>query len=431
MEVYHNIKVVDKNISPQIMAAACPNINQEQINNLLQAVKEGLLAFSVTVGLNVIKTMMEEEVTQYVGPKGKHNSERKAYRHGKEQGQIVLGGRKVKIEHPRVRTIDGKELVLQTYKMFHDEDILGQMAMERMLYGLSTRQYSKGLEPVGSSLDVKDISKSTISRHFIERTKTALSEMLTRRLDSLDIVALYIDGVVMADHTVIVAMGLDSDGYKHILGLWEGATENATICKQLLTDLVDRGLCSDKGLLVIIDGSKVLRAAVRDTFGQNALVQRCQVHKKRNVLDHLPENQHDWVKRKLDKAWNIEDASRAEKELKALANELHKDYPGAAASLLEGLEETLTVKRLGLPDLLTRTLSSTNPIESAFDIVRSLSRNVKRWKNGEQVLRWSAAGLLEAEKHFHRINGYKDIPILREALSWNIDGIKSHEGALA
>lgn len=236
------------------MAAACPNINQEQINDLLQAVKEGLLAFSVTVGLNVIKVMMKEEVTKYVGPKGKHNSERKTYRHGKEQGQVVLGGRKVKIEHPRVRTI----------------------------------------------------------------------------------------------------------------------------CKQLLTDLVDRGLCSDKGLLVIIDGSKALRTAVRDIFGQKALVQRCQVHKKRNVLDHLPENQHDWVKRKLDKAWSMEDASRAEKELKAWANELQKDYPGAAASLLEGLEETLTVKRLRLSDLLTRTLSSTNPIESAFDIVRSLSRNIKR-----------------------------------------------------
>lgn len=194
---------------------------------------------------------------------------------------------------------------------------------------------------------------------------------------------------------------------------------------------MDRGLCSDKGLLVIIDGSKALRAAVRDIFGQNALVQRCLVHKKRNVLDHLPENQRDWVKHKLDKAWDMEDASRAEKELKALANELQKDYPGAAASLSEGLEETLTVKRLGLSDLLTRTLSSTNPIESAFDTVRSLSRNVKRWKNGEQVLRWSAAGLLETEKHFHRINGYKDMPILREALSRNIDGIKPHEGAMA
>jgi transposase-like protein len=220
----------------------------------------------------------------------------------------------------------------------------------------------------------------------------------------------------MGEHTVVVALGITAGGEKQVLGLWEGATENATVCRALLEDLIARGFEVDRGMLLVIDGSKALRAAVRDVLGQAAVVQRCQVHKKRNVLEHLPEKEREAVGKKLDAAWRQTDYDNALRMLKRLADDLEVRHPGAAASLREGLEETLTVVRLGLPELLARSLRSTNCIESAFDKVRGYAHHVKRWRNGRQVLRWSAAGLLAAEKGFNRIKGYRLLPMLAVAL---------------
>lgn len=389
---------------------------QLSLLDVLEATKDGLMALAVQTGLRVMEIMMEEEVNALVGPKGKHNAERKAVRHGTEKGSVVLGGRKVAVKKVRVRSVDGHEIPLETYRAFQDPMLLTQAALERMIHGLSTRNYAHGLEPVGEELESSGTSKSTVSRRFIAGTKKLLAELMHRRLDGRRYVALIIDGIVMEEHTVVAALGIDTEGKKQMLGVWHGATENAAVCKALLSDLVERGLKTDDGILVVIDGSKALRAAVRDVLGDTALVQRCQVHKERNVLEHLPEKQREWVKKRLREAWRHENEQDALAALRRLAGQLEKAYPGAAASLREGLEETVTVIRLGVPELLQGTLRSTNAIESANEQVRIVSRNVKRWQNGEQVLRWAAAGFLEAEKKFRTVKGYRQIPMLMKAL---------------
>jgi transposase-like protein len=386
------------------------------LEDLAQQVREGLLAFSVAIGLQVMERMMAEEVTALVGPKGKHQPGRTAVRHGKEDGQVVLGGRKVAVKRPRVRTTDGQEVALESYQRFQDPALLGAAALERMLHGLSCRRYGHGLEPVGQNLEPIGTSKSAVDRRFIAQTRQALEEVMKRPLSGHRYPVLMLDGIEMGEHTVIVALGADGVGQKHLLGLWEGATENAAVCKALLADLVDRGLDTSEGILVVIDGSKALESAVKKTWGRQAVIQRCQVHKKRNVLDHLPEQQRPLVSRQLDRAWREPDAEVALDKLKKLAATLKTEHPGASASILEGLEETLTVNRLGLPPRLARSLRSTNAIESLNASIRDASRNVKRWRNGEQALRWAAAASLDAEKRLRRLYGYRDMPILIAAL---------------
>jgi transposase-like protein len=362
-----------------------------------------------------MQQMLAEEVAAIVGPRGKHNPSRRASRHGTEDGSVVLGGRRVAIKRPRARTTDGKEVQLETYEAFQDENLLTTLALERMIHGLSTRRYEHGLEPVGTGLPAKGTAKSTVSRRFVQATKKALAELMARPLDQQRYLVLMIDGVEMADHTVVVVLGITADGQKQVLGLREGATENAAVCRALLSDLVERGLQADEGILVVIDGAKALKAAVKKVFGDQAAIQRCLAHKKRNIQDHLPEKEQVWVGRKLDQAWQETDYNRALEAIKRLAS---------------SLEETLTVIRLGLPERLRRTLRTTNAIESTFDKVRVATRNVKRWRNGQQVLRWAAAGLLDAEKGFRRIKGYKELPILaaalrKQALPESPTGVKS------
>lgn len=385
---------------------------------LRDGVKTHLLAMTVRAGLQVMHWMFEEELEAKVGPKGKHDPKRQASRHGTDDGEVVLGGRKLRIRRPRARTRDGKEVVLETYRQFQEEDPLNEAVVERMLRGVATRGYAGTLESLRPEEEqaVTSVSKSAISRRFRRMTAERVRELLQRPLDALDLVAVVIDGVVVADHTVVAAIGVDIEGRKHLLGLWEGATENAAVCKALLDNLVERGLNATRGLLVVIDGSKALRRAVRDVLGPQAVVQRCQVHKLRNVLDHLPKEKHLWVRRKMAAAWAEPDAVQAEASLRALADALEREHPGAAASLREGLEETLTINRLGLSATLRRHLRSTNIIESAISMARATARRVKRWRNGEQVLRWAAAGLLEAEARFRRLGGYRDLPLLRAAL---------------
>lgn len=395
----------------------------EEVLSYLSAIqwdaKAGLLGLAYSTGLATLQAMMQAEVQKLVGPRGHHNSQRTAYRHGVERGCVTFGGRKVNVTKPRVRSMTGKELTLRTYEQFKKEDALETAAMERLLYGLSTRTYAKGLEIVG---EPRGIARNSISRRLIKGTRKALEELLTRRLDDRRYVALFIDGHGLGEHTVITVMGLDSEGRKHVLGLREGATENATVCKALLAELVERGLDSSRGLLAVIDGSKALCAAVKAVFGPQALVQRCQVHKMRNVLDHLPNNMQSNVKQQITQAYLQTDAPRAKRLLENLARNLEHDYPSAAASLREGLEETLTVMRLQIPGLLKRTLKSTNPIESIFDVTARYTRNVKRWSNGDMALRWMAAALREAEKQFRRVKGYQEIPALISALAGFIAG---------
>ncbi len=396
-----------------------PACMQEALGELVSAAREGLLALSVGVGLGVLAELMEEEVVQVVGAKGKHDPERVAVRHGHQPGEVTLGGRRVAVERPRVRSADGtNELPLRTYRHFADRDPLSRLILERMLAGVSTRRYRRTQEPVGEKVEqrARSTSKSSVSRAFVERTRQALGELMARRLDDVRLAVLMLDGIGLKGRTNIVALGITTEGVKIPLGLWEGSTENATVATALLSDLVERGLDPEQGLLFVIDGSKALRKAIRAVFGERAPVQRCARHKERNVLEHLPERDRPAVKRRLGAAWAEHDHDRALDRLQTLAGELERTHPGAASSLREGIAETLTLTRLGIDGSLKRTLASTNPCESMIEYVRRTSRNVKRWSSGEMALRWTAAGMLEAERQFRRIIGYRDLAKLALAI---------------
>ena len=394
------------------------------LRELAGTAKEGLLAFAVGIGLAVLGELFEAEVVRLAGAKGKHDADRRAYRHGHEPRQVTLGGRRVQVNKPRVRSVDDEEIELRTFRTFATRDLLNEAALGRMLAGLSTRRYSAGLESVGQ-VEALATSKSAISHRFIQGTEQKLAELFGRDLSQLDLVAIFVDGVEIAEHCVVVALGIDAAGHKHPLGLWEGSTENKTVCNALLGNLIERGLHVEQPRLFVIDGGKAIRAAVLSTFGTYAVIHRCREHKRRNVLEHLPQAERMFVSRKLNKAWSETDARRAEAQLRALAKQLETKHPGAAASLLEGLEETLTVTRLGLSGSLLDTFKSTNPIESMISIARDVTGNVKRWKNGKMVVRWMAAGLLDAEKRFRRVKGCRDMPMLRVALRRHHQGIES------
>jgi transposase-like protein len=397
---------------------AIPERVSVAMSEIVENMHEGLLALAVGAGLQVMQALMEADVSTLAGPKGKHNMVRMAVRHGRERGSVTLGGRRVPITRPRVRAADGSgEVAIASYELFSSTELLGKMALERMLAGLSTRRYPVGLEPVGGQVDEKSsaTSKSAVSRRFVAMTETALAELLSRDLSGLDLVALMIDGVHFAESCCVVALGIDIEGTKHPLALVEGSTENATLVSGLLVDLRERGLDVTRPMLVGIDGSKALRKAVLDVL-DHPVIQRCQLHKIRNVKDHLPQRLRSSVGRKMTDAYHAASALEAEAALLALAKELDRTHPGAAASLREGLEDTLTVLRLGVPPTLARTLRSTNTIESMISVCREHSANVKRWRDGQMALRWCAAGMVEAGKQFRRVNGHLHLPALRAAL---------------
>ena len=412
----HAVEVVTPG---QAAERALPEEVQLSLAEIAGAAKEGLLALAVGTGLAVLHEAMEHEVTGLAGPKGRHDAEREAYRHGHTGGEVTLGGRRVGVERPRVRASDGSgELGLATYRHFAAEDPLSRVVLERMLAGVSARRYARTQEPVGEQVEAaaRSTSKSAVSRRVVERTREALEELMSRRLDDIQLAALMIDGLDLDERCNVVALGITRDGTKVPLGLWEGSTENATVASALLADLQDRGLDVTQGVLVVIDGAKALAKAVRHVLGAGAVVQRCQRHKERNVLDHLPERERPWVRRKLRAAWEDPDHRSALAALDALARQLDTTHPGAAGSLREGMAETLTVTRLGLRGRLKATLASTNPCESMIEIVRRTQRNVKRWRSGEMRLRWTAAGMLEAEQQFRRIRGHRELPLLLAAL---------------
>ena len=399
-------------------ATAIPERVSVAMTEIAENMGEGLLALAVGAGLQVMHALMEADVTALAGPKGRHDPARTAVRHGRECGSVTLGGRRVPVTRPRVRAAGGAgELPIASYELFSSTEILGKMAMEKMLAGLSARRYPVGLEPVGEAVTEKSsaTSKSAVSRRFVAMTETALAELLSRDLSGLDLVALMIDGVHFAESCCIVAMGIGIDGVKHPLALVEGSTENATLVTDLLVNLRGRGLNVTRPMLVGLDGSKALRKAVLDVL-DHPVIQRCQLHKVRNVKDHLPQRLRSSVGSKMTDAYHAGSALEAEAALLALAKELDRTHPGAAASLREGLNETLTVLRLNVPPTLARTLRSTNCIESMISVCRDHAANVKRWRDGQMALRWCAAGMIEAGKQFRRVNGHLHLPSLRAAL---------------
>jgi putative transposase len=399
----------------------------DQLELFAAQMRQGLLAASVAIGLGVMGELVDAEVTDVAGPKGKHDSNRTVYRHGTEDGKVTLGGRRIPVRRPRVRTVaeaNGveREVHLESYDTFASVDLLADHMVASMLAGLSGRRYHAALEPVGETVEAaaSGTSQSSVSRRFITATAERLAEFRSRPLDDRRWLIVFIDGFDFAGHTMVGALGVTGDGTKVPLGVVEGSTENASVVRGLIAGLRDRGLDATDGILFVLDGGKALHKAVHDVFGDHAVIARCRVHKERNVMDHLPETERPWVRRKLRAAWVNPNADEAEAALRALANQLDKVNPDAAGSLREGLAETLTVTRLGVTGALLRTVMSTNPVESMIEIVRAHARNVKRWQPGDMRLRWAAAGMLAASLQFRRVKGYRQLPKLAAALRHTI-----------
>src|SRR4030095_5981632 len=360
-------------------------------------------------GLQVMELLMQEEVRELVGERSQRQAERTANRWGNEQGYCVVMGQKVPIQRPRVRTVEDKEVRLGSYEMFHRGEPLTETVWEKLMLGLSTRKYDQA---VRQFTEAYGLEKSAISEHFIEASRAELKDMLESRLDKIRLCALLIDATPFEGQQMVAALGIGQDGRKTVLGIRQGATENATVVGELLGDLMSRGLDFTEPRLYVLDGGKALTTAVKKYAGESAAIQRCQVHKRRNVLDHLPDEPHAGGARELTAAYALEDYAAAKQALHQLHRELMDLNPSAARSLGEGMEETLTVHRLHVPIPLRQTLASTNVIESAFSIVEVVCRNVTRWHGGDMRCRWGGAGLLVAQQKFRRITGYKQIPAL-------------------
>ena len=365
-------------------------------------------------GLQLLRAILENEVTQRVGPPHRPNPSGGCVRWGKQPGYVVFAGQKVPLERPRVRTREGQEVDLQSYRQLQQDGKLQRAVREGVVAGLSTRNYRRAVERV---VEGYGIEKSSVSRQFVAASSNQLRSLCERRLEDLHLVVLMIDGIHFGGQVLVVALGIAESGEKHVLGVWQGATENTTVVTGLLEDLVDRGLDRQRRYLVVIDGSKALRAEVERVFGEQAEVQRCQVHKRRNVKEYLPENCQRDYDRRMRNAYAMSSYTDAKAALEKIFRQLERINPSAARSLEEGLEETLAVHRLGIGGVLRRKLTTTNAIESCLSTVQQVARNVKRWREGDQPLRWTATGLLEAEKKFRRIKGYQEILVLKERLN--------------
>ncbi len=383
---------------------------------LAKLVREDLREFVVSQGMQALSSMLEEERTALCGPRYEHNAERTCSRGGYAPGELVMGGRRVSVQRPRVRGRDGCELPLPSWGAFCDEDPLDERAVKQMLIGVSTRRYKDSLEPLGGELAERGTSKSAVSRRWVQRTSKQVDRWLARPLHDIDVVVGMIDGICVADRVFLVALGIDIDGKKHVLGVREGATENSTSCRALLCDLRDRGLSTEKKTLFVLDGSKALARAVRDVYDHKAVIQRCQVHKTRNVLDELPESMRESVRSLMRQAYRTTDPEKAKQQLVNLARRLRDDHPSASASLEEGLDETLTTKSFRLPSQLERILSTTNAIENLMGGVRSHTRRVKKWKDGKMMLRWVGTSLEDSSTRFRRVMNPQGIRDLARAL---------------
>jgi transposase-like protein len=370
----------------------------------------------VDVGQQVFSVLMEQDREALCGPKGKHDLERRASRSGSTSSDITLGGRRIPVRRLRARSRGGEELALPSFAFAAQRDPLDRRTMEAIACGVSTRKYRRSLEKLPEGQGQRSTSKSAVSRRFVALSRKQMTEWLSSPLGDQDIRVLVIDGIVFHDHTVIIVLGIDSDGKKHVLGLREGTTENSGVARALFRDLLERGLDPDRARLFVVDGSKALQAAIRKVFGRLGVLHRCQIHKRRNILEHLPEHRHASVDRILREAWETTDADLAKRRLERLASSLEAEHPGAAGSIREGLDETLTLQRLGIKGALYQTLRSTNTIENLNSLIATYTRNVKRWQGGSMVLRWASAAVLDASKRFRRIRGFRDLHRLLGAL---------------
>src|SRR6185312_9124706 len=397
-----------------------------------EAIKKGLLAFVQQIGLLAFRELLEGEAVQIAGPKGKHNASRTHHHCGTAETVLPFGGRHVVVPRPRVRRKGkgGKEVELPSVAAAREADPMSSRVAEQVVVGVSTRGYERSLEPVDESLETRGESKSNVSRSLIENTTEKLADFLSRSLSDLDIVAMFIDGIEIGKHAVIIALGVNVDGTKVPLGVWCGSTENHTVATALLQNLIARGLRVDAPMLFVIDGGKGLRKALSDVFGDRAVVQRCQVHKARNVRDHLPEERRAYVHRQMRDAYKSKSAKTAKMMLGQLISWLEANgEDSAAASLREGLDETLTVLRLGLPATLCRTFSTTNAIENMNGTLRRVLRNVKRWRGEAMIQRWVALGVAEAQRGFRRVKGHGQMHLLFAALRPNKGVVEERKAA--
>jgi putative transposase len=376
--------------------------------------------FCLAAGLETLGAMLESDAAAVCGPRHARDEGRRGHRWGRTTGKIGFHGGKVEVRRPRVRGLEGDELALPSWQQAVAEDWLGRWAMNLMLINVSTRRFGRAVRlpegdvpaPAGAG-----VSKSAASRRFVALSAERLQTWMAADLGKLDLLVVQIDGIHLTEDLVLVAaVGIDGTGEKHPLGLVEGATENTATVQALIDNLIGRGLDPAVCRLFIIDGAKALTKAIRQTFGRNVPIQRCQIHKARNIIERLPKPLHASVRRTLRQAWEMDDPDKAEKLIRNLARRLEHDAPGVAASILEGLDEILTVSRLRLPAELRRSLACTNIVENAIGTVRRVCRNVKRWRSAKMALRWSAAAMLEAAKGFRRLKAHKQLPLLRAAL---------------
>jgi transposase-like protein len=384
--------------------------------------------FCLLAGVEALGEMLAEDAEALCGPRHARRPARRGYRWGTTVSEVAYQGGKVKVSRPRVRDLAGKEMSLASWELLSDPDLLRAWATNLMVLNVSTRKYRRAVRlPEGDLASARGdaTSKSAVSRRFVALTRKKLKAWLASDLSAHDLLVIQIDGLHVGDHVLVAAIGVDGAGDKQVLGIAEGATENAATVQALIDNLIARGLDPEIPRLFIVDGSRALSKAVRNTFGIAAAVQRCQVHKGRNITERLDEHLHAGVKKALRQAWDQDDAEKAERLLRNLARRLEHDAPGVSGSILEGLDEILTVIRLGLPPELRRALACTNAIENALGTVRTVSRNVKRWRNAEMALRWTAAGLLEAQKTFRRLKAYRQLPMLRKALEDNMKNAKA------
>lgn len=383
-----------------------PSASGQRTLKLAAFVRRNLMAFVIEEGMKSLDTLLEQDRVALCGAVKSKGAEGEPVRWGHRGGRLVMGGHQVIVRKPRVRQ-DGKEIALPSWTEFADEDPLNERVLQQLVLGVSARKYQRSLDPLPEQLQPHGATKSSASRRFVEMTSQKLQQWMHRDLSAHNLVVVMLDGIIVAKHTVIVALGIDATGKKHVLGLWMGETENTVVCGELLDNLIQRGLDPLSPHLFVIDGSKALRKAIRSRFGNRSLVQRCQQHKRANVLGHLPKEMRAAVNKALSDAFKSPSHTAAKTRLKKLAKQLQDDHPDAAASLSEGLDEIFTVKALGLPAVLEQMLSTTNAIENLNGSIRELTRRVKRWRSGSMVKRWVATALLEAERGFRRVRGFK------------------------
>ena len=412
--------------TPAVVPAAQVQLSVP-IQGVLQDVKHAFYGLCINAGKQVLAAMMEADRVALCGPKGVPDVDRRAVRGGSTRSTVVLGGQRISVRRPRARALDAGELELPSFAWAAGADPLDGATMAAIAAGASIRRYATTLEPLPPAERARSVSKSATSRRFVALSQEQLLQWLSRPLDKLDLPVVMIDGIHFSDRVILVALGIDAQGNKHVLGLREGSTESTRVVRSLLSDLIERGVDTERARLWVIDGGKALRKAIVEIFGARALIQRCQEHKRRNVIDHLPQELHVSVGRAMRQAWDSADAALAKKRLQRLAGSLQAKHPGAAASLREGLEETLTVQILSITGALYRTLRTTNPIENLNGSIAHYTRNVKRWRDGQMTLRWVASALSDAKDRFRKLRGHRDMQRLIAALDEQLVGPQTAE----